>query len=60
MKKIVLFCMAVVVAMTTYAKPQATPTDTIDVVCYDLQLNTDFIGLFGMAYIFATIIAITN
>ena len=52
MKKIVLFCMAVV-AMTTYAKPQATPTDTIDVVCYDLQLNTDFIGLFGMAYIFA-------
>lgn len=53
MKKIVLFCMAVVIAMTTYAKPQATPTDTIDVVCYDLQLNTDFIGLFGMAYIFA-------
>ena len=45
--------MAVVVAMTTYAKPQATATDTIDVVCYDLQLNTDFIGLFGMAYIFA-------
>ena len=53
MKKIVLFCMAVVVAMTTNAKPQATPIDTIDVVCYDLQLNTDFIGLFGMAYIFA-------
>ena len=45
--------MAVVVAMTTNAKPQATPIDTIDVVCYDLQLNTDFIGLFGMAYIFA-------
>lgn len=53
MKKIVLFCMAVVIAMTTYAKPQANPIDTIDVVCYDLQLNTDFIGLFGMAYIFA-------
>ena len=53
MKKIVLFCMAVVVVITTYAKPQANPIDTIDVVCYDLQLNTDFIGLFGMAYIFA-------
>lgn len=39
--------------MTTYAKPQANPIDTIDVVCYDLQLNTDFIGLFGMAYISA-------
>ena len=39
--------------MTTNAKIQTTPTDTIDVVCYDLQLNTDFIGLFGMAYIFA-------
>ena len=45
--------MAVVVVITTYAKPQANPIDTIDVVCYDLQLNTDFIGLFGMAYIFA-------
>ena len=31
----------------------ATPVDTIDVVCHDLTLNTDFIGLFGMAYIFA-------
>lgn len=39
--------------MTTYAKPQANPIETIDVVCYDLQLNTDFIGLFGMAYISA-------
>lgn len=29
------------------------PSDTIDVVCHDLKLNTDFIGLFGMAYIFA-------
>lgn len=27
--------------------------DTIEVVCHDLTLNTDFIGLFGMAYIFA-------
>ena len=32
---------------------QAAPVDTIDVVCHDLKLNTDFIGLFGMAYIFA-------
>ena len=31
----------------------ATPIDTIDVVCHDLELNTDFIGLFRMAYIFA-------
>jgi len=30
-----------------------TPIDTIDVVCHDLELNTDFIGLFRMAYIFA-------
>lgn len=29
------------------------PIDTIDVVCHDLKLNTDFIGLFKMAYIFA-------
>lgn len=30
-----------------------TPIDTIDVVCHDLKLNTDFIGLFKMAYIYA-------
>ena len=35
------------------AAAQAAPIDTIDVVCHDLKLNTDFIGLFGMAYIFA-------
>lgn len=29
------------------------PIDTINVVCHDLKLDTDFIGLFGMAYIFA-------
>lgn len=45
--------MALVVALTMSAKTQATPIDTVDVVCYDLQLNTDFIGLFGMVYIFA-------
>ena len=32
---------------------QAAPVDTIDVVCHDLKLNTDFIGLFGMVYIYA-------
>ena len=45
--------MVIVATISTSAKPQANPIDTVDVVCYDLQLNTDFIGLFGMAYIFA-------
>ena len=53
MKKFVLFCMAAIVAVATSAKPQANPVDTIDVVCYDLQLNTDLIGVWGMTYIFA-------
>ena len=53
MKKILILCMVIVVAIATRANTQSTPSDTIDVVCYDLQLNTDFIGLFGMAYIFA-------
>jgi D-alanyl-lipoteichoic acid acyltransferase DltB (MBOAT superfamily) len=53
MNKIIVLFVALVVAVTTSAKTQATPIDTVDVVCYDLQLNTDFIGLFGMAYIFA-------
>ncbi len=35
------------------AASQAAPVDTIEVICHDLTLNTDFIGLFGMAYIFA-------
>ena len=53
MKKIFVFFMVIVAAISTSAQPQANPIDTLDVVCYDLQLNTDFIGLFGMAYIFA-------
>lgn len=53
MKKIVVLFMSLVVALTASAKTQATPIDTVDVVCYDLQLNTDLIGLFGMAYIYA-------
>ena len=31
----------------------AAPIETIDVVCHDLELNTDFLSLFKMAYIFA-------
>ena len=53
MKNIIVLLVALMVAITTSADTQATPIDTVDVVCYDLQLNTDFIGLFGMAYIFA-------
>ena len=53
MKKILVLFVALLVVYTTSAKAQNTPVDTIDVVCYDLQLNTDFIGLFGMSYIFA-------
>lgn len=30
-------------AISTEAKPHANPIDTVDVICYDLQLNTDFI-----------------
>ena len=65
MKKIFIILMAVVMglpqaiaaAQATETAPvmaaQVAPVDTIDVVCHDLKLNTDFIGLFGMAYIFA-------
>ena len=53
MKKIFVFFMVIVAAISTSAQPQANPIDTVDVICYDLQLNTDFIGLFGMSYIFA-------
>ena len=53
MKKIFVFFMVIVAAISTSAQPQTNPIDTVDVVCYDLQLNTDFIGLFGMAYISA-------
>ena len=53
MKKIFVFFMVIVAAISTSAKPQANPIDTVDVVCYDLQLNTDFIGVWGMTYIYA-------
>ena len=53
MKRVLVFCMMVLAAISIVAAPKATPKDTVDVVCYDLVLNTDFIGLFGMTYIFA-------
>ena len=54
MKKIFIILMAVAMGLPpAMAASQATPVDTIEVVCHDLTLNTDFISLFGMAYIFA-------
>ena len=54
MKKILMILMVVVMGLPqAMATSQAASMDTIDVVCHDLTLNTDFIGLFGMAYIFA-------
>ena len=53
MKKIFAFVIAIVAAISTSAQPQTNPIDTVDVVCYDLQLNTDFIGVWGMTYIYA-------
>ena len=59
MKKILMILMAVAMGLphamaeAPAMAAKATPVDTIEVVCHDLTLNTDFIGLFGMAYIFA-------
>ena len=59
MKKILtLFTWTVVALSSVFAQSNnkvvtATPVETIDVVCHDLELNTDFIGMFGMTYIFA-------
>lgn len=56
MKRLVTFILVAMLAVSSaFAKNNvlSAPIDTIDVVCYDLKLNTDFIGLFGMAYIFA-------
>ena len=54
MKKIFIILMVVVMGLPqVMAASQAAPVDTVDVVCHDLTLNTDFIPLFGMAYIFA-------
>ena len=54
MKKILMILMAVAMGLPqAMATSQAALVDTIEVVCHDLTLNTDFIPLFGMAYIFA-------
>ena len=60
MKKILALIAAIIVTSWLFAVPQAnqtalevSPIDTINVVCYDLILNTDYIGLFGMTYIYA-------
>ena len=54
MKKIFIILVAVAMGLPqAMAASQPAPVDTIDVVCHDLTLNTDFISLFGMAYIFA-------
>lgn len=53
MKKTVLILIALI-AFSTTVTTQAKPTDTIDVRCHDLTLNTDFISLFQMVYIFAS------
>jgi hypothetical protein len=56
MKRLFTFILVAMLAVSSaFAKNNAlsAPIDTIDVVCHDLKLDTDFIGLFGMAYIFA-------
>ena len=59
MKKIFsLFAWTVLSLSSVFAQSNnkvvtATPVDTIDVVCHDLELSTDFLDMFGMAYIFA-------
>ena len=54
MKKIFIILMAVAMSLPqAMAASQPAHVDTIDVVCHDLTLNTDFISLFGMVYIFA-------
>ncbi len=53
MRQLFTFCIAILAAISVSAKPLVTPIDTVDIVCYDLQLNTDFIGVWGMTYIFA-------
>ena len=51
----IIITVAFTAVLSVFAKNNAlsAPIDTIDVVCHDLKLDTDFIGLFGMAYIFA-------
>lgn len=51
MKKILTLIFALVAVNTLTAAPQTTYKDTIDVVCRDLTLNPDLLGIFRMAYI---------
>ena len=57
MKKICTLSLLILfVVLSAFAKPNKTlvaPIDTVDVVCCDLELNTDLIGMFGMTYIYA-------
>ena len=59
MKKwFIILSLSLLTVSTALSQPNqrvvtAAPIDTIDVVCHDLELNTDFLSLFKMAYIFA-------
>lgn len=54
MKKIFIILMAVAMGLPqAMATSQSAPVHTIEVVCHDLKLNTDLMGLFGMVYIYA-------
>ena len=53
MKRIITLYLSMIALLGICTHTCAAPKDTIDVVCYDLELNTDFISLFGMTYIFA-------
>ena len=59
MKKwFIILSLSLLTVSTALSQPNqrvvtAAPIETIDVVCHDLELNTDFLSLFKMAYIFA-------
>lgn len=59
MKKwFIILSLSLLTVSTALSQPNqrvvtAAPIDTIEVVCHDLELNTDFLSLFKMAYIFA-------
>ncbi len=58
MKKLLIILALSLLTLSTamsqsHQRVVTAPIDTIDVVCHDLELNTDFLSLFKMAYIFA-------
>ena len=59
MKKwFIILSLSLLTVSTALSQPNqrvvtAAPIGTIEVVCHDLELNTDFLSLFKMAYIFA-------